>query len=277
MNLVSLLEQLHGPMLITAEAHASIRQLLEARLGDAISSDPEAAKRQAELWGRKIDLPSMQVVDGIATIPIQGPIGNKLSDFAKFLGFVDSQDVAKDIAEAEADPKVRAVLFDIDSPGGMVNGTPELADLVAGMRKPTAAFSDGMMASALYWVGSSAGQIYGTRSAQFGSIGVYLPVFDVSAMFAQAGVKVELITGGRLKGIGFPGTSLSEAQRTFLQEQITKLYAEFKAQVLKTRGAGVKDETMQGQVFYAPEAMQRGLVDVIVRSKADALDFLRGN
>jgi signal peptide peptidase SppA len=276
MKLTWLIHQLyHEPALITPEAHSSIRQLLEARLDDAIAFDPEAAKRQGEYCGKKVDLPSMEVIDGIAHIPIGGAIGAKLSGFAKAIGAVDSQDVARDVAEAEADPRVKAILFDIDSPGGMVTGTAELADLVAAAKKPTAAFTDGMMASAAYWIGSATGAVYATRSAQLGSIGVYLPVMDMKGYYEQMGVKIELIKGGKLKGIGYPGTSLSDTAREFLQNRVNQLYAEFKTHVRAMRGPGIAEETMQGQTFYGPESVSRGLADALVRSKADAVELLR--
>lgn len=276
MKLINLIEQVYSqPSLITPEAHASIRHLLETRLDDAVNFNPEAAQRQGEYCGKKVDLPSMQVIDGIAHIPIGGVIGYKLSGFAKYAGAVDTLDVIRDIEEAEADKEVKSVLFDIDSPGGTVAGTHDLGERIQAMKKPTAAFTDGMMASAAYWIGSSARKVYATRGAELGSIGVYLPVYDYSRRYEQAGVKVELIKAGKLKGIGFPGTQLSEEGRAHLQERVTGIYNEFKGHVSKRRGGKVADETMQGQTFNAKEAGDRFLVDSIVRSKADVVTILQ--
>lgn len=275
MKLQYLIQQLyHEPSLITPEAHSAIRHLLEQRLDDAVNFDPEAAQRKGEYCGEKVDLPSMTVEDGIAYIPVAGAIGQKLSGFAKYAGGVDVLDVQKDIEEAEADKHVDAILFEVDSPGGMVMGTPELADRVEAMKKPKMVFSDGLICSAAYWFASAADGIFTTRTANVGSIGVYLPVFDETKYFEQMGVKVELIKAGKLKGIGFPGTSLSEAGREYLQERVNAIYSDFKAQVLKHR-RGVSDDTMQGQTFMGPQAQARGLVDGIVKSKADVVAMLK--
>lgn len=277
MKLLTLIDQIYSqPSLITPEAHASIRQLLEARLDDAVNFNPEAAKRQGEYCGKKVDLPSMEVIDGIAHIPIGGAIGYKLSGFAKASGAVDSLDVMRDVEEAEADKKVEAVLFDIDSPGGMVTGTAELADAIAQMKKPNCAFVSGLMASAAFWIGCSTQQVLATRSAQLGSIGVYLPVYDLTGWYSEMGVKVELIKAGKLKGIGYPGTALSDAAREHLQAHVNEIYDAFKTHVRGARGE-VSDDTMQGQTFYAAEACNRNLADLVVRNKADAVTILRGS
>src|SRR5688572_9710328 len=111
MKLAYLIQQLYSePSLITPEAHAAIRELLESRMDDAVHFNPQGAKREGEYCGEKVDLPSMEVIDGIAHIPVGGAIGYKLSGFAKATGAVDSLDVCKDIEEAEADPRVQAVL-----------------------------------------------------------------------------------------------------------------------------------------------------------------------
>lgn len=276
MKLLTLIQQIYSePSLITAEAHASIRQLLEARLDDAVHFDPKAAKRQGEYCGEKVDLPSMEVVDGIAHIPVGGVIGYKLSGFAKAAGAVDSLDILKDIQEAEADPRVKAVLFDIDSPGGTVAGTAELGDAIASMKKECAAFTDGMMASAAYWTGCSCDQVYATRGAEVGSIGVYLPVYDYTGYYEQMGIKVELIKAGKLKGIGFPGTQLNEEQRAHLKERVIRIHDEFKAHIRANRG-GIADSAMEGQTFSGKDAAKIQLVDMVVTSKADVVTILKG-
>ncbi len=275
MKLITLIDQLYSqPTLITPEAHQSIRQLLETRLDDAVNFNPEAVQRTGTYCGNKVNLPSMEVLDGIAYIPVAGAIGYKLSGFAKYAGAVDSGDVARDIAEAEADDKVQAVMFEVDSPGGMVTGTAELADAIDGMDKPTMVFSDGMIASAAYWVASAADEIFTTRGAQVGSIGVYLPVYDYTEALKMEGVTVELIKAGKLKGIGYPGTQLSKEGRDHLQARVNQIYGEFKKQVRGRRGQ-IADETMQGQTFYAPESLSKGLIDGMVRTRADAVSLLR--
>jgi ClpP class serine protease len=102
--------------------------------------------------------------------------------------------------------------LDIDSPGGTVAGTPELAAAVSALdqKKPVYAFSSGLMASAAYWIASQARAIYATPSAQVGSIGVVQAVVDRSAAINAAGIKVEVFSVGKYKAMGAPGTPLTD-------------------------------------------------------------------
>ena len=173
-----------------------------------------------------------------------------------------------------ADKKVKSFLFDFDSPGGMVSGTPELANKIKGISKPKKAFASGMIASAAYWLASACGEIWATESSEIGSIGVYLPFHDLTKAAEMEGVKVELIKAGKLKGIGYPGLPLSDIQREHLQARVNEIYGMFTAQVRRNRGAHISDETMQGQTFLAREAHARGLIDGIATSKRDVIAML---
>lgn len=271
MKLADLLTQLYSePALITPEAHASIRQIIEARLGIS-----DSARQPGQgVCGEEVEVEQMEIRDGIAHIPINGAIGQKLTPFERGEGAVDVLDVANEIDEAEDNADVRAILFDIDSPGGMVLGTPELADKIKAMRKPKYAFTDGLMASAAYWIGSSADAIFSTPTASIGSIGVYVPVIDSTGWHAQRGIKVDLIKAGRYKGAGYPGTALTDSQREHLQARVNQIYGMFTGAVKARRPMAQDTETFQGQTFLAAEALSRGLVDFIVPNKAAVLSYL---
>lgn len=271
MKLQQLIQQVYyEPSLITPDAHASIRQLLENRFGaDAEPGGrirPLAREPGKDVCGNEIEVDQMEIIDGIAHIPIGGAIGQDLSPFDRGEGCVDVLDVMQELDQAEESAKVRGILLDIDSPGGMVLGTPELAERIEQVNKPVFAFSRGLMASAAYWIASAADGIFTTKSANVGSIGVYLPVVDYSKYFEEKGIKVELIKAGKFKGTGYPGTSLTEESRGHLQERVNSIYEMFKGQVRRMRGE-VADEFMQGQLFMGEEAQHYGLVDAIVRNK----------
>jgi protease-4 len=121
------------------------------------------------------------------------------------------------------------------------------------------------MCSAAYWLAAGAGEIVASQSAEVGSIGVYLPWEDWSRAYENAGVKVEVIRndGADLKGMGYPGTALTESQRDELQKGVDQIADMFHAHVTSHRGA-VNDDTMRGQAFLATEAVQRNLVDSVM-------------
>lgn len=261
------------PLLITPAAHASLLRLFEEHR--TLERAEFHAKREGvDYCGNEVDLDQMEVIDGVAHIPIGGPIGFKLGKFEKGAGAVDVQDVMDDLDEAEDDDKVRGILLDIDSPGGMVSGTPELADRILAVDKPIFAFTSGMMASAAYWIGASADRVFATRSADVGSIGVYCPFLDSSERLKQEGLKVEVISSGIYKGIGVPGTALTADHREFLQERVNQIAMMFQQHVSDQRGGNVSVEDMRGQIFMGEDALRRGLIDEIVEDKDQVAGML---
>lgn len=202
--------------------------------------------------------------DGVAVLPVYGPTARKPEWWEKkYLGVVAQEDIARELDRAEADPMVRALVLDFDSPGGHAVGTPEQAQRVAALnaRKPVVAFTSGYMASAAYYVGSHATTVIATGSAHVGSIGTVLSFLDISGWYEQLGVKREVIVneGATFKGMAIPGTSLTKEQRTFLQEQITRSGDLFKAAVKSKRR--VDDDSMRGQTLFGDQAVSAGLVD----------------
>jgi len=258
------------PSLITPSAHAAIRMWLEHRL-----THEEGRQPGTDMCGNEVATEQMTIDGGIAEIPVGGVIGVNLRPFQRGQGAVDVNDIAQEIDQAMADSSVRKILFNVDSPGGMVSGTPELADKIAAITKPKFAFTNGLMASAAYWAMSGVDAIMATKTANIGSIGVYMPVFDESRAYEQAGIKVELIKAGTLKGIGFPGTSLSESGRIHLQERVDEIYQMFKQHVTTARKRPIAQADMQGQSFMGESARAKGLIDGIVRDKAQMMAMLR--
>lgn len=274
MKLQYLLQQVfYEPSLITADAHASIRQLLEGRLGEPGAPFQTRAPGEGPC-GEKVDVEQMEILDGVAHIPIGGAIGQKLAPFQRGEGAVDVLDLIDELDIAEDSDEVRLALLDIDSPGGMFLGTPELAARITAFSKPIYAFSNGMIASAAYWIASATDGIFTTPSASIGSIGVYIPIMDATGWYAMRGVKWELIKAGKLKGMGFPGIPLSDAQREHLQQRVNQMYQMFAQHVRAMRGPELADDTMQGQTFLADEAMDRGLIDGTVKDKWEVLETL---
>jgi hypothetical protein len=157
-----------------------------------------------------------------------------------------------------------------------VLGTPELADRIAQVSKPIMAFSNGMIASAAYWIASATGGIYTTRTANTGSIGVYMAIADESRAFEAQGVKIEVIKAGKLKAMGFPGTPITDQAREHLQAQVNQIYSMFTNHVRQYRGDDIESSAMQGQLFMGPEAVEAGLIDGVVRNKAEALERFLG-
>jgi signal peptide peptidase SppA len=220
--------------------------------------------------------PLLTIEDGIGVIAIEGPILRKPDTIARvFLGATSSEEISEALREAAARPDIKAVFINIDSPGGTVAGTPELAAAVASLdkQKPVYAFSSGLMASAAYWIASQARAIYATPSAQVGSIGVVQAVVDSSAAIDKAGIKVEVFSVGKYKAMGAPGTALTDDQRELIQSNLAEIAAEFHDAVL-SRGRAIPAEAMEGQTFSGKQAQRHNLAGM-VPDRAEAMRRLK--
>jgi signal peptide peptidase SppA len=208
----------------------------------------------------------LQIQDGVAVIHVSGALSRNIAPIENALGDTGYEQITAELSEAVANPAVNAILLNIDSPGGAVVGCQECADAVkmASQSKPVVAFTDTMMASAAYWIGSAADAVYATKSALVGSIGVIARVVDISGMLNQNGIKVENFTPdyADLKGAGDPATGMTRAQRNWYQSFIEDLGAAFKGAVVENRGE-VPDSAMRGQVLTGEKAKAANLVDEV--------------
>jgi signal peptide peptidase SppA len=261
-----LLHAIHyQPWLITPEAHAAMCRAA-GNLG--LFTDPPQPTSPPAL---------LTVERGVGIVTIHGALMKRPDFFSRLLlGATDMEDVGAALVAARDRQDVQAVFLDVDSPGGTVNGTPELAALVADVSKAkyTYAFTDGQMCSAAYWIASQSDAVFATPSARVGSIGVLLPMLDESKAFEQAGVKVELFAAGKYKSVGVPGVSLTDEQRAWLQADIDEIYADFKAAVL-ARGRRITPDVMEGQCFSGRKASYNSLTSGVVQDRATALMKLR--
>ncbi len=258
------------PWLITTEAFIRLRDITFAQ------TPPTAPP------GKGVAAPSAPTLEGgVYTIPIHGTITRRISPVVRErLAYYGEPvalvpEVMAALHEARNNPAVHAVLLDIDSPGGTVNGTPELAAAVRELAqsKYTYAYTSGLACSAAYWVASQCDAIYTAPSARLGSIGVILPILDVSALFEKNGLRMEVIAAGKYKGTGIIGTSLTDEQRTLLQQQVNDTWQAFRAAATSRRRIVAAD--MEGQTFAGTLACERGLADASVNSLAEVQQKLQ--
>ena len=218
----------------------------------------------------------LSVTDGVGIIDLHGPLMRQPDLISSLLfGATDMNEVTDAIHEAVQRDDVQSILIDIDSPGGTVNGTPELAQAVADAAKLKSiyAFSAGQMCSAAYWIASQCDAVYATPSARVGSIGVMLPFIDSTEKFRSEGLNVEVFAAGKFKGMATPGVPLTEDQRALIQSDIEEIAADFKAAVL-ARGRKIPDSAMEGQSFSARNAQRLNLAGT-VGSRDEVISRLR--
>jgi signal peptide peptidase SppA len=212
-------------------------------------------------------------VGGYGIIPIVGVIGKGLSPLDKMTGATDINDISDDLEDYFDDEEVKTIIFHIDSPGGVVNGVEELARKIANSKKPTIAYTDGMMASAAYWLGASADRVIASPSASVGSVGVYMNLIDVSQAYADMGVKAVVIKSSATpyKGAGIEGTSLSTEQIAYFQNEVDEIYKDFVGAV-KSKRKMASDEALKGQAMSGKIASSMGLLTGLSDSLSEVIN-----
>ena len=202
---------------------------------------------------------------GIAVIPIMGPLvkgGGKN-------GEVDSVAIRRQLQAAVQDKEIGGIMLVIDSPGGTVAGTDELARdvLAANAIKPVAAHIEDLGASAAYWIASQAGTLTANHTAEVGSIGTMAVVEDTSGLAKAEGIVVHVVSTGAYKGAFVPGTEITTEHIAYLQEQANALNAHFMTAVVKGRKVGFKkvESWADGRAWIASTALEMGLIDGVTR------------
>jgi signal peptide peptidase SppA len=217
----------------------------------------------------------LSVKDGVATIDITGPLMRNPDAFDRaMLDATDMNDIHDALDQAASRPDVKSVMLNIDSPGGTVQGTPELAAAVAelGASKTVYAFSSGLMCSAAYWIASQAKAIYATPSARIGSIGVVQTVVNQTERLAKAGIKVEVFTSGKFKAMGHSALPLTDEQRTHIQSGLEDIGKDFRDAVTARRK--VPPSAMEGQTFSGKQAGNENLISGMVKNASEAYQRL---
>lgn len=202
----------------------------------------------------------------IAVLPLFGAIIPRADLFSEVSGATSAETFGKRFDAMLADPNVKAIVIDIDSPGGQVAGVMELSQKIFDARgsKPVVAVANHLMASAAYWIGSAADEIVTSPSADVGSIGVVAIHEDLSTALQQEGVKVNLISAAPYKTEGNPYEPLSEEARASIQMRVDEVYQQFLESVARNRGisaADVQSGYGEGRVLGAVKALASGMVD----------------
>lgn len=207
-----------------------------------------------------------EVNSNVAIIPIEGTIKKRNYGLDALSGARTTLDIAEDIKKAESDPNIHAILFNVDSPGGTVAGTKELADLIKSTNKPTVAYADGMMCSAAMWLASAADYIIGYDTSTIGSIGVIMTHQDWSKAEEEAGLKTTHIYAGKYKAYGNSSEPLSDESREYIQTTIDKLYTMFVNDIAENRNLKVSyvlENIATAATFLAEEAKDLKLIDAV--------------
>jgi len=203
----------------------------------------------------------------VSMVTIKGGIVSSSNWVTKLFGIPSYPDIREALILAEQDSTTDKILLHIDSPGGAAKGIEMVSDLLLKISKPVYAYTDGMMASAAYWIGASAKQIYASKMATVGSIGVITVHQEITKMLANEGIKATVLRAGQFKALGGPYEKLTPQAQGIIQHRLDAMYNEFVAHVAKSRKTTseiVHNTMADGREFLAAEAHAVGLIDGIM-------------
>lgn len=187
--------------------------------------------------------------------------------------------IESQIQNIKKNPSIKGVLLVIDSPGGSVSASIEVADMLKklGEDLPVVAYVQGSMASGSYYAGMYASEIVANRGALIGSIGVIFSGYNISQLLETLGIQEQVLKKGTYKEVGTMSRQWSEQEREFLDNLLDEQYTMFVDDVKQARGQRLTQDSeafAQGKIFSAKAALELGLIDR-VGSLHDATEILK--
>jgi protease-4 len=180
---------------------------------------------------------------------------------------LDATTILEQIDEAREDKEIKGVLFSIDSPGGAVAPSVEIAYAIKRLAqtKPTVVYAAGIMASGGYYSAIWGNEIIANPGSMIGSIGVIMQGADVSELMKKVGVKTQVVHAGTYKQVGTFDRPWNSEERAELDKVINGTYDLFVHDVAQARKLDVNKshDYADAHIFTANQAKAVGLVDSI--------------
>ncbi len=180
---------------------------------------------------------------------------------------MDVSKVLEDIQKAKEDKNIKGVLFVVDSPGGSVAPSVEVAYAIKELKeaKPVVAYASGVIASGSYYASIWANQIIANPGSMVGSIGVIMQGVNTEELMKKIGVSTQTVKAGKYKESGTPTRKWFDYEEKQLQSVIDDTYNMFISDVASARNLDVKNHTIfaDAKIFTSKQAKNVGLIDEV--------------
>lgn len=208
----------------------------------------------------------LNVQGSVAVISIRGALTNRDKGYGSYE--TTYPEIRQALITAAVDPAVKSILLDVNSGGGSVTGVSDTGNLIRKIDgiKPVHAFTDGMMASAAYWLGSSARSVNASEMAEVGSIGVITTHMSYARLYKEMGIDATVMRAGEYKALGHSMELLTDKAKAVIQGQLDQMYDMFAGYVADRRGMSLdlfNKTAGEGRVFIGAKAVDAGLIDGI--------------
>ncbi len=223
------------------------------------------------------DFSAAKIGSKVAIIPINGEITLEsnsglfsTSQVASANDFVDS------LKKAQDDSSVKGIIVEINSPGGGVVASEQMAKALKKFSKPKVALIREVGASGAYWAATSADYIIADPLSITGSIGVIGSYLDFSGLMQKYGINYDQLISGKYKDTGSPYKNLTDDEHKLLQSKIDLIHNYFINEVAKNRNMPISQATKlaDGSFYLGIEAKDNGLIDEL-GGKEEAINKIK--
>ncbi len=206
-------------------------------------------------------------IKGVITVEGVGSFGSKGTSSTETIEF---------IKDADRDPSIKAILFEINSPGGSAVASKEIADEITRTNKTTYALIREVGASGAYWIASATDHIIANELSITGSIGVLASYIEIEGLLRRYNMTYQRLIGGKYKDIGDPFKPLTFDEREILQTKINKIHDYFIGSVAENRNMPIEKakKIATGEFYLGSEALELGLIDTL-GDKETAIEIIK--
>ncbi|MDD3055096.1 MAG: signal peptide peptidase SppA [Aliarcobacter sp.] len=180
---------------------------------------------------------------------------------------MDVSKTLEDIQKAKEDKNIKGILFVVNSPGGAVAPSVELAYAIKELKnvKPVVVYASGVIASGSYYASIWANKIIANPGSMVGSIGVIMQGVNAEELMQKIGVSTQTVKAGKYKESGTPTRKWFDYEEKQLQDVINDTYNMFISDVASARNLDVKNHTIfaDAKIFTSKQAKEVGLVDEV--------------
>jgi len=228
--------------------------------GKARSMQPQESDINDGTWSDYLDR------DHIAVIRLAGLIADEEDGASLWSSGDTAGSVLKQLRKAVKNKHVKAVLLRIDSPGGTVSTSQEIADEIKGLRdkqKPVVVSMGDVSASGGYYVACGADKIVADPGTITGSIGVIFHTINIKGLGDKLGMQAQVIKSGQFKDIGSPYRQMTPQDKAILQGLIADAYEQFVNAVSAGRHMPISTvkKLADGRIYSGRQAFKLGLID----------------
>jgi len=180
---------------------------------------------------------------------------------------MDVSKTLEDIEKAKLDKNIKGIMFVVNSPGGSVAPSVELAYAIKELKeiKPVVVYASGVIASGSYYASIWANKIIANPGSMVGSIGVIMQGVNAEELMSKIGVSTQTVKAGKFKESGTPTRKWTDFEEKQLQSVIDDTYNMFITDVANARSLDIKNHTQfaDAKIFTAKQAKEVGLVDEV--------------